>query len=432
MTAVVLFTRDLRVRDQPALATAVREHEHVIPLFVFDERLSRSANRLAFLLDAVADLRSNLGGALVVRRGDPVTAISDLTPSCVYVTADWSLYARERERRLREVVPVRVLPGASVVEPGVIAPSASDHYRVFTPYWRAWRAAPRREVIPLVHTVLLPTSVDMGDLPTLRDLTGRAPSPELPRGGETAGRQRLERFLASGLSRYSSERDALARDATSRLSPYLRFGCISPLEVAELLGTNADQEELLRQLCWRDFCLQLLAAFPRLPVDDFRPRAVEWRTDEDALEAWREGRTGIPVVDAGLRQLAREGWMPNRARMLAASLLTKDLGIDWRLGAEHFLELLVDGDPASNSANWQWVAGTGTDPRPNRTFNPVRQARRFDPDGSYVRRHVHELAALEAPRIHEPWLLGADTLARLGYPPPLVDPSRGRRRIVPT
>lgn len=420
------------MRDHPALSTAVREHEHVVPLFVFDDRLFGSVNRLAFLLDAVADLRSNLGGALAIRQGDPAAVVAEINPSCLYLTGDWTSFARVRERRLSEVTNVRVLPGAAVVEPGLVAPSGGHHYRVFTPYWRAWLNASRREVVPAVDSVRLPRGVDLGVLPSLRELVACDPSPELPPGGETPGWRRLEHFLDSGVARYSDEKDALALDATSRLSPYLRFGCVSPLEVAERVESKEGGEQLLRQLCWRDFCLQLLAAFPRLPFDDYRVREVEWRTDEDALRAWRNGRTGVPVVDAGLRQLQREGWMPNRVRMLAAALLTKDLVIDWRLGAAHFFELLVDGDPASNSANWQWIAGTGTDPRPNRTFNPVRQARRLDPDGVYVRRHVPELAALEAPLIHEPWRLGAEALARLGYPPPLVDVPTPHRRIAPT
>ena len=192
--------------------------------------------------------------------------------------------------------------------------------------------------------------------------------------------------------------------------------------VAEAVaGRGDDGQAPHRQLCWRDFSLQLFTAFPRLEPVDFRPRNRDWRTDEDALDAWRAGRTGVPIVDAGMRQLQREGWMPNRVRLLAAALLTKTLGIDWRLGAAHFFELLVDGDPASNAANWQWVAGTGTDPRPNRTFNPVRQARRLDPQGEYTRLHVHELAGLSAPEVREPWKLAARALVRLGYPPLLVD-----------
>lgn len=419
--AVVLFTRDLRTRDHPALLAALDDHDEVIPLFVLDERLlARSANRTAFLLDALRALRDGLGGALAVRRGDPIEAIVRLRADSVYLTADVGPYARTRARRLASVARLRAFPGNGVVEPGALAPAGGNHYRVFMPYWRAWSSARRRALVPPPPPIELPADVPPGELPEARALVAREPSPLLPRGGELEARRRLEAFLAHGLASYGELRDVPAAEGTSRLSPYLRFGCVSPLEAAERAAA-AGGVELVRQLAWRDFYRQLLAAFPRLGRDDYRPRGREWRTDPEALEAWKAGRTGIPIVDAGMRQLAVEGWMANRVRMLVASLLVKNLGIDWRAGAAHFDALLVDGDPASNAGNWQWVAGTGTDTRPNRVFNPLRQARRFDPDGTYVRRYVPELASLDAPEIHEPWRLGPLALAELGYPPPLVE-----------
>jgi deoxyribodipyrimidine photo-lyase len=423
--AVVLFTRDLRTRDHPALAAATRDHDEVVPLFVFDDRLLRSANRVAFLLDSLAALRESLDGALVVRRGDPADVVASLRPDRIYLTRGVSRHARTRERCLRAVASVRAFPGEAVVEPGGLAPAGGDHYRVFTPYWRAWSAAERRPLAPAPLPVRLPLDVTPGELPTLGELACGQISPSLPRGGEREGLELLESFLAGALASYSEARDVPSARATSGLSPYLRFGCVSPLEVA-IRAEQAGGEAFVRQLAWRDFYLQLLSAFPRLSVDDYRPRAREWRLDADALEAWKEGRTGIPIVDAGMRQLVSEGWMHNRVRMLAASLLVKNLGLDWRAGAAHFSELLVDGDPASNAGNWQWVAGTGTDTRPNRVFNPIRQAHRFDPDGAYVRRYVPELAGLGAPEVHEPWKLGPLGLEELGYPPPLVELGRPR------
>jgi deoxyribodipyrimidine photo-lyase len=416
--AVVLFTRDLRAHDHPALAAAARAHAELVPLFVLDDRLLRSTNRVAFLLDALADLRARLGGALVVRRGRAEEVVAGLEPAAVYLTSDTGPFGRARERALRAVAPVHAFPGTGVVEPGAVTPAGGDHYRVFTPYWRAWRGAERRSLEAPVEAARLPDGIDPGALPSLGELGLGEPSPELPLGGETEGRRRVERFLEDGLASYGERRDLLAVDGTSQLSPYLRFGCISPLELA---NATERPEDFLRQLCWRDFSLQLRAAFPRLSCDDYRPRGRTWRHDADAFDAWRTGRTGVPVVDAGMRQLRREGWMHNRARLLTASFLVKRLGIDWRLGLAHFDELLVDGDPASNAANWQWVAGTGTDPRPNRVFNPIRQARRFDPDGDYVRRFVPELGGLDARDVHEPWRLGRAALAELGYPPPLVE-----------
>jgi deoxyribodipyrimidine photo-lyase len=237
------------------------------------------------------------------------------------------------------------------------------------------------------------------------------------------------RFLAESLAdlrhelrerRYPEHHDDLASARTSGLSAYLRFGCVSPLEVALDVQGRPGGEEFARQLAWRDFFYQVAAAFPDLARANYRPGPA-WREDEDALEAWRAGRTGIPIVDAGLRQLATEGFMHNRARMITASFLTRNLGIGWRHGYRHFGGLLADGDVASNAGNWQWVAGTGNNTRPNRIMNPLRQAHRFDPAGDYVRRYVPELASLPPARVHTPWRLDPAARRRLRYPAPLVE-----------
>ncbi|TMR26937.1 FAD-binding domain-containing protein, partial [Nonomuraea zeae] len=229
-------------------------------------------------------------------------------------------------------------------------------------------------------------------------------------GGESAGRERAERWLREGLNGYADGHDDLAGDRTSRLSPYLRFGCVSPLELA----CRAERgEDFVRQLCWRDFHHQVTYAFPRINSENYRHGERRWRHDRDALRAWQSGMTGLPIVDAGMRQLLAEGWMHNRARLIVAAYLVRRLGIDWRDGARHFFEHLLDGDVANNSGNWQWVAGTGNDTRPNRGFNPLRQARRYDPAGDYVRRYVPELADVPGARIHEPWRLPS---LPAGYP----------------
>jgi deoxyribodipyrimidine photo-lyase len=218
---------------------------------------------------------------------------------------------------------------------------------------------------------------------------------------------------------YGGRRDDLAADGTSRLSAYLRFGCVSPLELARGALAAPGGAEFCRQLAWRDFFHQVTAAFPGMAVDDYRPGAAgprAWAQDPDALGAWRAGHTGVPIVDAGMRQLAAEGFMHNRARMITASFLTRTLGIDWRHGYRHFAGLLADGDVANNAGNWQWVAGTGNSTRPGRVLSPLRQAARFDRDGDYVRRYVPELAGLAAPLIHAPWRLPGSQCSRLGYP----------------
>ncbi len=422
---VVLFTRDLRVHDNEALAAATRECDAVVPLFVLDDRLLASANRTAFLLESLADLRRSLAGMLVVRRGNVVDEVGRFHPDRVYLSADVSAFARARERRLRERFPVQALPGVTIVSPGELAPAGRDHYRIFTPYWRAWRAAPLPHPAVARLPVRLPPGVDPGPIPELGELVEAPASPAPAPGGERAGLLRLDEFTRGGQERYDERRDELATDGTSRLSPYLHFGCVSPAEAARRADA-AGAEPFLRQLCWRDFFAQLLAATPGLAYDDLRPARGPWLDDAEGLAAWKQGRTGFPVVDAGMRQLREEGWMHNRARLIVASFLTKDLLVDWREGAAHFMEHLVDGDVASNSGNWQWVAGTGADTRPGRVFNPLLQGKRHDPAGDYVRRFVPELSALPADRVHDP--APAERRA-LGYPDPIVDHREAVQRL---
>jgi deoxyribodipyrimidine photolyase len=435
-TALVLFNRDLRVHDNPALSAAASA-ERVVPLFVFDDSILRSRfaapNRLAFLRESLADLDGSLrdrGGRLFLRRGDPVTeAISlarDTGAGEIHVSADWSRFARAREERLRRACEQERLgfsahPGVTVVEPGAVTPVSGDHFKVFTPYYRAWSAAGRRRKLGAPRRIRVPQGPAAGRLPALDTLTDSRPSPDLLEGGEAAARQRMSRFLSGPAHGYGEQADDLAADATSRLSPYLRFGCVSPLELLERAGERNGGAAFARQVCWRDFFHQVLAAFPSYPRRDYRHRGDRWSRSERALGAWREGRTGYPIVDAGMRQLAREGYMHNRARLITASFLTKDLYVDWRAGARHFWDLLLDGEIANNAGNWQWVAGTGNDTRPNRVLNPVRQARRFDPNGDYVRRYVPELAGIDGPAVHEPWRIGPLERGAIDYPEPILD-----------
>jgi deoxyribodipyrimidine photo-lyase len=432
--AIVLFTRDLRVHDQPALAAAARGTE-VVPLFVLDEALlcERAPNRLAFLLDSLRDLQASLrsrGADLVLRRGDPVAeamrVAAETGADALFVSRDASPYAQRRQARLsRECARERI---AFVEEEAVTAISADalaradrDHYRRFTPYWRRWSAVGPAASCDVPERLALPPSVHRGRLPELADLTSLRPGRPFAAGGEQEGRRRLDDWLSLGLSKYDEARDAIAEDGTSRLSAYLHFGCISPRDVlARARASGAAAEAFVRQLCWRDFYLQLLAANPQTVVEDLYTRENEWNDDEQAFERWRSGLTGIPIVDAAMRQLHQEGWMHNRLRLIVASFLTKTLGQDWRRGARVFSDLLVDADVANNIGNWQWVAGTGVDTRPNRVFNPIRQAKRLDPAGTFVRRYVPELAGVEGPAVHEPWRA---PLARVApdYPRPIVE-----------
>lgn len=299
---------------------------------------------------------------------------------------------------------------------------------MFTPYLRRWSEEGVREVVTAPRKISVPR-VAAGTLPR-RAGTARV-SPGLMEGGETAGRRRLRQWLSGGIAGYEDGHDDLAGDATSRLSPFLHFGALSAAELVHLAKREGSPgaHAFIRQLAWRDFHHQVLAARPDTAREDYRPRGDRWRADEREVAAWREGRTGYPLVDAAMRQLAHEGWMHNRGRMLVASFLTKTLYADWRTGARHFLDLLVDGDIANNQLNWQWVAGTGTDTRPNRVLNPVIQGKRFDPRGAYVTRWVPELAGLEHKFIHEPWKLKAADRAGIDYPDPIVDLAEARARF---
>jgi len=434
---VVVLNRDLRVHDHPALAAALSASVRVVPLFVLDPTVLdgpfAAPNRVGFLVDSLRDLRRSLrerSGTLFVRSGDPVEeslrVAHEVGARAIHASADVGSHAQRRERRFAEAcaearLGLRTFPGVTVVPPGEVRPSqGGDAYRVFTPYWRAWRAHPWRPLAATPRRVPVPTGLAAGRIPAWHRLVGGDRSPAVAPGGETAGRLRLRRWSASSHDD-DGRRDDLAADATSRLSPYLHFGCLSPLEVATRIGDQRGGEPVVRQVCWRDFHHQVTADHPRMSSVELRPRGDRWRGESEELDAWREGLTGYPIVDAGMRQLRHEGWMHNRARLITASFLTKHLYVDWRRGADWFLRWLVDGDIANNSANWQWVAGTGTDTRPNRVLNPLRQADRYDPEGEYVRRWVPELADLDGRSIHRPWLRHGPWSEAAGYPDRLVD-----------
>lgn len=395
-TVAVLFTRDLRVADNPALSAACNDAERVALLYVVDPEQPAPPGRARFLAQSLADLRESLralGGELTIRRGDPVAQTlrfcQETSATAVSVTDDYGPYAARLRRRLEEGcqavrIDCRIFPGVTVVDPGRLRPtSGGEFYKIFTPYWKAWSSQPWRRRVDVPEHVPAAGAAPRGEEPV--DAVGmtRGAPPGAAVGGESAAWRRWEQWLQRR-DDYSSKRDQLAEDATSRLSPYLHFGCISPLVVA---GDEETPEGVVRQLSWRDFFHQVLAAFPDLATTAFRPGGDDaWNDDPLALQAWQSGNTGVPIVDAGMRQLLSEGWMHNRARMVAASYLTKTLGVDWRLGAEWFDRWLLDADVANNYGNWQQTAGTGFDPKPYRRFNPRRQAERFDPNGDYVRR----------------------------------------------
>jgi deoxyribodipyrimidine photo-lyase len=454
MTALVWYRRDLRVHDHPALRAALDEHEHVVPVFCLDDRLLHgrhaSGPRTGFLLESLADLDGSLrerGGGLVVRRGRPedelVVLARETGAEAIHFTRDVSPFARERGELAhpsfaRAGLEVRAHPGLNVVDDlSAIRKQDGGPYTVFSPFWRNWVGVERRRVVSAPPRVELPAGVERGEIPSLADLGLEQEVSDPPAGGEGPGRERMEAWLRSGVTRYQRRHDPLDAGGTSRLSPYLHFGCVSPRELEERLPADSKSAGAFRrQLCWRDFHHAVLLDFPDNAFYEFqtRFRDLEWANDPEHFRAWTEGRTGFPLVDAGMRQLQREGWMHNRARLVVGSFLTKDLGIDWRWGERWFMRLLVDGDEANNNGNWQWIASVGVDPQPyfRRMYNPARHMERFDPNGGYVREYVPELRPVPDRHLREPWTMPREVQEEVGcvigrdYPGPIVDRRRAR------
>lgn len=459
--AVVWFRRDLRVHDHPALTAALAAHERVVPLYVLDDRLIHgryaSPARARFMLGCLRELDGALrerGSGLVVRHGTPeaeVRAVArEAGAGAVYWTSDVAPYARRRDARVTEAlgrddVAARPCGGGYLVDVSRPRTQGGTPYTVFSPFHRAIAGVERRPVHRAPGALAaLPSALRKGRLPSARALgvdgDGDVPEPAVE-PGEGAARAALERWLGErGIDGYADAHDALAADpGTSSLSPYLRWGCLSARECEERAARRggAGAAAFQRQLAWRDFYAHQLLMFPDNVRDEFQERyrrTLRWADDEDALRAWKDGQTGYPLVDAGMRQLARTGWMHNRARLVVGSFLTKDLHIDWREGERWFARLLLDGEPAQNNGNWQWVASTGADPAPyfRRLFNPMIQQRKFDPDGAYVRRWVPELRDVPAARLVEPWTMSDAEQRAAGcvigedYPPPIVDHAEER------
>jgi deoxyribodipyrimidine photo-lyase len=450
VTALLWLTRDLRVHDHPALRAALDAGDGVVPVFCFDDRLLRgrhaSGPRTQFLLECLADLDERTGGLLVVRRGPPERELPALAreakATALHFTADSGPFARRRIERVVRAMEIECVghPGLHAVDDlDAVRTQAGAPYTVFSPFHRRWLDEPRRAVIGRPRAFgSLPSGVRKGTLPTLADLGLEQEVSEPLPGGETAGRERLSRFLNDVVGTYVDDHDALGSDRTSRLSPYLHFGCLSPREIEERLPRGAGPAAFQRQLCWRDFYHHVLLHFPRNARSEFQERyrgSLSWSYAEKRFEAWQEGRTGYPLVDAGMRQLLHEGWMHNRARLVVGSFLTKDLGIDWRWGERHFMRLLIDGDEANNNGNWQWIASVGVDPQPafRRIYNPARHMERYDPEGRYVRRYVPELRDVPDRYLGEPWTMPEDVQRECGcvigrdYPEPVVDHAEARR-----
>jgi deoxyribodipyrimidine photo-lyase len=462
MTAPVLLwlRRDLRTADHPALAAAVATGRPVIPLYVLDgeDEQARPLGGAArwWLHGALAALAADLegrGGRLLLRRGSIRDVLVSLARDTGAEAVFWTRHAGADEKPLADHlaergITARRFGGTLLFEPEQVRNRQGHPFQVFTPFWKHLQTleAPPRP-LPAPARVPAPDPWPVGDgladwglRPTRPDWAGGLRDTWTP--GTAAAQARLEAFLDEHAAGYDERRNALGLDGTSGLSPHLRFGEISPRTIWHAVrdrGHDRGAESFLREVGWREFCHHLLHRHPDLAETPIQARFARfpWQDDAETLAAWQAGRTGYPVVDAAMRQLWHTGWMHNRARMIAASFLVKDLLIDWRAGERWFWDTLVDACPASNPASWQWVAGCGADAAPYfRIFNPVLQGEKFDPDGAYVRRWLPELAGLPDRVLHKPWSAPAPVLKQAGgvpgetYPAPLVDHSRARDRAL--
>jgi deoxyribodipyrimidine photo-lyase len=462
MNVLWWIRRDLRLSDNPALQAALAELQQpgdcLLPVFILDPKLAYAVNTAAARLDFLfaglralnADLRER-HSHLLIRQGDPLEELACLfaesESTLIVAEADVSPFARRRDAAVAARLPLRLVGSPLVFPPGSVVKADGSPYTVFTPFAKAWKALP-------FPGAPLPPPGAFGQQPAAASLEIPAPqtSSLLFPPGEAHALARLRAFTAGPnalIYRYQATRNTLHPTDTSLLSPYLRFGMISARQSAhaarQAIETAPDTlarqsaETWLNELIWREFFANILYHFPHVLRHSFRPglRRIAWQNDPAHFAAWCHGQTGYPVVDAAMRQLLASGWMHNRARMITASFLVKDLLVDWRWGERWFMQHLLDGDPAANNGGWQWTAGTGTDAAPYfRIFNPVSQGEKFDPQGAYVRHWLPELANVPGEYIHQPWLMplelqkSSGCLLGIHYPLPIVNHAHARQRAL--
>ncbi len=457
--ALVWFRQDLRLNDNPAFIWACSQNQFVIPLYIYDEKNSVLGGAQAWWLHhsltSLSHSLEQLGLKLILRRGEPLEIILELLKttsiSAVYWNRCYEPAAISRDKKIKATllaqgIEVQSFNGSLLHEPWTIKNKTGDYFKVFTPYWKHCRQMLHMQ--PAMHLAHRPAGVEVQsdkilEWNLLPSLNWAVRFHDYWAPGEDGAQSKLDTFIEHQLNGYKKNRDFPIKNATSRLSPHLHFGEISPwtiLRAIELAKLNAScdlssAEHFLSELGWREFSMYLLYHFPKLSSENFRKEfdAFPWHNDEELLTFWQKGLTGYPIIDAGMRELWATGYMHNRVRMIAASFLTKGLFIDWRLGADWFLDTLVDADLANNSASWQWVAGCGADAAPYfRIFNPVLQSQKFDPEGSYIRQWVPELSQLDSQSIHAPWeSLGSERFyLNTCYPMPIIRHHEARTKAL--
>ena len=453
MRAVIWWIRrDLRLQDNQAFAQALSHSSIVIPLFILDPRLlgTEAQSRKDLLYNALASLNSDLldrGSRLIIREGDPLLELqkvfNESGAEMVYAEADFSPYAKGRDTKVAKALPCEFVSGLTIHPPESVRKADGTPYTVFTPYKNAWRSL-LNPGSPLQAPIHLQTPLNLITLKI--QSTSRN---NLFPASELEAQKRFDHFFSNKISSYEKDRGRMDLAGTSNLSPYLKFGLISARKLAFFTRNFVDHSEnaeakisaetWLNELVWRDFYYSIMDNFPFVLNRAFRENLnhIPWRNSHQDFDAWKNGLTGYPIVDAGMRQLREIGWMHNRARMITASFLSKDLLINWQEGEKWFMDRLIDGDPACNNGGWQWCAGTGTDASPYfRIFNPIIQGKKFDPFGNYIRHWIPELSSVPEKFIHAPWEMPLDLQSKVNiiigkdYPKPIVDHAEARERAL--